>query len=48
MKYTEFHRKIVSHGWKFSHAEGSHRFYKKEGKHRLLCLTMARRRCQNH
>jgi len=32
MKYTEFHRKIERNGWKYSHAEGSHYFYVKEGK----------------
>ena len=32
MKYTEFHRKIVAAGWKFDHAEGSHYFYRKDGK----------------
>ena len=32
MKYSEFHRKILAAGWKFSHAEGSHYFYKKNGK----------------
>ena len=32
MKYSEFHRKIVANGWKFSHAEGSHYFYEKDGK----------------
>lgn len=31
MKYTEFHRKIVKSGWKYSHAEGSHYFYTKDG-----------------
>lgn len=31
MKYSEFHRKIVKNGWKFSHAEGSHYFYLKDG-----------------
>lgn len=31
MKYKEFHRKIVSAGWKFDHAEGSHYFYVKDG-----------------
>lgn len=30
MKYSEFHRKIVKNGWKFSHAEGSHYFYIKD------------------
>lgn len=30
MKYTEFHRKIVKNGWKYSHAEGSHYFYIKD------------------
>ena len=32
MKYKEFHRKILASGWKFSHAEGSHYFYLKDGK----------------
>ena len=32
MKYSEFHRKIIRNGWTFSHAEGSHYFYKKDGK----------------
>ena len=32
MKYSEFHRKIIKNGWKFSHAEGSHYFYIKNGK----------------
>ena len=32
MKYSEFHRKILAAGWKFSHAEGSHYFYTKNGK----------------
>jgi len=31
MKYTEFHRQIVRNGWKYSHAEGSHYFYIKDG-----------------
>jgi predicted RNA binding protein YcfA (HicA-like mRNA interferase family) len=31
MKYSEFHRKIVRNGWKFSNAEGSHYFYTKDG-----------------
>ena len=31
MKYTEFHRMITRNGWKFSHAAGSHYFYKKDG-----------------
>lgn len=31
LKYSEFHRKIVKNGWKFSHAEGSHYFYLKDG-----------------
>ena len=30
MKYTEFHRKITKNDWTFSHASGSHYFYKKE------------------
>lgn len=32
MKYTEFHRKIKQNGWKYSHADGSHYFYIKDGK----------------
>jgi len=32
MKYSEFHRKIIKNGWTFSHAEGSHYFYTKDGK----------------
>jgi predicted RNA binding protein YcfA (HicA-like mRNA interferase family) len=31
MKYTEFHRKIEKNGWVYSHAEGSHYFYLKNG-----------------
>ena len=31
MKYTEFHRLIERNGWKYSHAEGSHYFYVKNG-----------------
>lgn len=31
MKYSEFHRRITKNGWKFSHAEGSHYFYLKDG-----------------
>jgi len=31
MKYTEFHRMIERNGWKYSHAEGSHYFYLKNG-----------------
>lgn len=31
MKYSEFHRKIVSNGWEYSYAEGSHYFYAKDG-----------------
>jgi len=31
MKYSEFHRKIVKNGRKFSHVEGSHYFYIKNG-----------------
>jgi predicted RNA binding protein YcfA (HicA-like mRNA interferase family) len=31
MKYKEFHRLIDRNGWKFSHAEGSHYFYVKNG-----------------
>lgn len=30
MKYSEFHRKITKNDWVFSHASGSHYFYKKE------------------
>jgi mRNA interferase HicA len=30
MKYNEFHRMIVKNGWAFSHAEGSHYFYRKD------------------
>lgn len=29
MKYTEFHRLIAKNGWKYSHATGSHYYYKK-------------------
>ncbi|MCD8301797.1 MAG: type II toxin-antitoxin system HicA family toxin [Prevotellaceae bacterium] len=32
MKYKEFHRQIISAGWKFSHSVGSHYFYMKGGK----------------
>jgi predicted RNA binding protein YcfA (HicA-like mRNA interferase family) len=32
MKYREFHKKIEKEGWKFSHAEGSHYFYLKNGR----------------
>lgn len=32
MKYKEFHKRIKAKGWKFSHAEGSHYFYAKDGK----------------
>lgn len=32
MKYKEFHNRIKANGWKFSHAEGSHYFYLKDGK----------------
>lgn len=32
MKYTEFHRMIVSAGWKYVRATGSHYFYEKDGK----------------
>ncbi len=32
MKYREFHKSIVAAGWKFSHAEGSHYFYVKDGR----------------
>ncbi|MDR0843804.1 MAG: type II toxin-antitoxin system HicA family toxin [Tannerella sp.] len=31
MKYTEFHRLIKKNDWTFSHAEGSHYFYVKNG-----------------
>ena len=31
VKYSEFHRSIKKCGWKYSHAEGSHYFYTKEG-----------------
>ena len=31
MKYSEFHRLIIKHGWTFNHAVGSHYFYKKDG-----------------
>ena len=31
MKYSEFHRKIVKHGWKFVSATGSHYFYERNG-----------------
>jgi predicted RNA binding protein YcfA (HicA-like mRNA interferase family) len=31
MKYKEFHRLIKKNGWTFSHAEGSHYFYEKDG-----------------
>jgi len=31
MKYSALHRKIKENGWKFSHAEGSHYFYAKNG-----------------
>lgn len=31
MKYKEFHLKIRKAGWKYSHAEGSHYFYLKDG-----------------
>jgi len=31
MKYSEFHRVILKHGWTYSHAVGSHYFYIKEG-----------------
>lgn len=31
MKYKEFHLKIRKVGWKYSHAEGSHYFYLKDG-----------------
>jgi len=31
MKYSELHRMITKSGWKFSHAEGSHYFYVKDG-----------------
>lgn len=32
MKYREFHNIIKRNGWKFSHAEGSHYFYIKDGR----------------
>lgn len=32
MKYKEFHKRIRAKGWRFSHAEGSHYFYEKDGK----------------
>ena len=32
MKYSEFHRKIISTGWKYHHAAGSHYFYIKNDK----------------
>jgi len=31
MKYSELHRQIKKCGWIYSHAEGSHYFYTKEG-----------------
>ncbi|MGM9684924.1 MAG: type II toxin-antitoxin system HicA family toxin [Bacteroidaceae bacterium] len=31
MKYSELHRRFVKAGYQFSHSEGSHYFYKKEG-----------------
>ncbi|MBR1465056.1 MAG: type II toxin-antitoxin system HicA family toxin [Bacteroidaceae bacterium] len=31
MKYTELHRRFIKAGYTFSHAEGSHYFYKKDG-----------------
>jgi mRNA interferase HicA len=31
MKYKEFHSLIKKNGWKYSHAEGSHYFYVKDG-----------------
>ena len=31
MKYKEFQLKIRKAGWKYSHAEGSHYFYLKDG-----------------
>ncbi|MDR1339769.1 MAG: type II toxin-antitoxin system HicA family toxin [Prevotellaceae bacterium] len=31
MKYTEFHKLIKRNGWAYSHAEGSHYFYIKNG-----------------
>ncbi|MBR3895842.1 MAG: type II toxin-antitoxin system HicA family toxin [Bacteroidaceae bacterium] len=31
MKYKEFHLKIKKAGWIYSHAEGSHYFYLKDG-----------------
>ena len=32
MKYTEFHKLVKRNGWKYSHAEGSHYFYIKDGR----------------
>ena len=32
MKYSEMHRRFVKAGWVYDHAEGSHYFYKKDGK----------------
>jgi predicted RNA binding protein YcfA (HicA-like mRNA interferase family) len=31
MKYSELHRIIVKNGWQFSHSQGSHYFYKRQG-----------------
>jgi len=31
MKYSELHRLLRKRGWSFSHAEGSHYFYIKDG-----------------
>jgi mRNA interferase HicA len=31
MKYSELHRLIKKGGWTFSHAEGSHYFFLKDG-----------------
>lgn len=48
MKYKEFHRKILASGWKFSHAEGSHYFYLKDGRLSELCLIMALKKYLSH
>ena len=31
MKYSELHRLIKKNSWEYSHAKGSHYFYKKDG-----------------
>jgi mRNA interferase HicA len=31
MKYSEIHRLIRQNGWIYSHAKGSHFFYRKDG-----------------